>query len=105
MKCFSNVFINIRIQAVSSHMQQVDDNSSQSKIITEETVNEKPRQYIKILGHLNYVFCVCFDRTGQFIFTVTFFLVISISETVQKIKMKTNLLGYFNFLLNHFLER
>lgn len=33
---------------------------------------DKPIQYIKIFGHLNYVFCVCFDRTGDFIFTVNY---------------------------------
>ena len=37
------------------------------------SLTDKPTQYVKILGHLNYVFCVCFDRTGQFIFTVIYF--------------------------------
>lgn len=27
----------------------------------------------RILGHLSAVYCVCFDRTGRYILTVTFF--------------------------------
>jgi len=46
--------------------------TNQSKTDNESNLLEKPIQYIKILGHLNYVFCVCFDRTGKFIFTVIF---------------------------------
>ena len=36
----------------------------------EPSLDAKPKRFTRILGHLTYVYCVCFDRTGQFIFTV-----------------------------------
>ena len=33
-------------------------------------VGDKPSKYIRIYGHLSSIYCVCFDRSGQFIFTV-----------------------------------
>lgn len=33
-----------------------------------------PKRLIRILGHVDYVYCVCFDRTGQYIFTVIIWL-------------------------------
>lgn len=32
--------------------------------------SNEPKRHIRILGHIDYVYCVCFDRTGEFIFTV-----------------------------------
>lgn len=29
------------------------------------------QRFIRILGHGDFVYCICFDRTGQYIFTVT----------------------------------
>jgi hypothetical protein len=29
------------------------------------------RRFKRIFGHINYVYCICFDRTGEYIFTVS----------------------------------
>ena len=46
-----------------------------SKSLVKISQNDKkppPKRFIRIFGHMDYVYCVCFDRTGQYIFTVSF---------------------------------
>ena len=54
-------------EPISSSLQTAPDSNSNFEASLDSAA--KPILYQRILGHLNYVFCVSFDRKGEFIIT------------------------------------
>lgn len=67
-------------QLVSNMSPPPSASSSSSCSSSSVTMSRKPskdanpmasaRRFIQIVGHTTYVYCLCFDRTGKYFFTV-----------------------------------
>jgi hypothetical protein len=77
--------VNQQMQPKQSSQQNMANNESlklpisSSTTLTTTATNQQQittslnnaRRFKRIFGHFNYVYCICFDRTGEYIFTVS----------------------------------
>jgi hypothetical protein len=70
---YSSRFKNVGSNLVINLMKNQMIGSIDPLLLRQPEMLQSMNKHKRILGHLSAVYCVCFDRTGRYILTVTFF--------------------------------
>lgn len=85
---------NLIATAATSNMATPPNRPPRPTVVNAQSNGQQvAKRYIRILGHINFVYCLCFDRTGDYLFTVyqffyMFFVVVEINKQKVLIMLK-----------------